>query len=391
MFVYDLYRARTVKMRICILGILYSVAIVASVIAAKYCEDTTLYSVVGLSLILGGVTVAACIASILEPLQRIAGYLRDMSKGDLTNTVTPRRQTEFSAVLLNMRDMQQFLKTMIAEIQQTSERLAEASSSLSSSSAKISAGTDEASGESRSVASAVVALSATIDSITESCQDMTLKASETERATLGGVKVIRDMAVIMGEIESMVIGTTEAVNALGTNSDRIGTIVVAIGEIADQTNLLALNAAIEAARAGEQGRGFAVVADEVRKLAERTTIATREIQGIIGSLQSDVKNVASSMEKNTKCVKDGAKDVELSSEAMAVIKAQITPLLAHVSQVAQASGEQSTAAGNITGSMQHISEVINDSADVARKTESMAVELAKTAAELKSVTRRFKV
>jgi methyl-accepting chemotaxis protein len=391
MFIYEFYRGRTIKGRITFLGFLYSAAIIASCFAARNSSDTVFYSVAGAFLIAGGITTAMCITSILEPLQRITNYLKDMAKGDLTHDITAKRKTELSGVLLNMRDMQTFLKTMIAEIQTSSERLAAASGSLSSSSAKISAGTDEASDESRSVASAVDELSATISSISDSCHDMTLKASETEQATLGGEKAIHSMTTIMGEIEVIVSTTTKAVSALGVNSDKIGTIVVAIGEIADQTNLLALNAAIEAARAGEQGRGFAVVADEVRKLAERTSLATREIQSIIGSLQGDVKNVVGSMEKNASSVKNGTRDVELSGHAMSVIKAQITPLLEHVSQVALASSEQSAAAANITGSMHHISEVINDSADIARQTEVTSNELAKAAAELQQMVRRFKV
>jgi methyl-accepting chemotaxis protein len=391
MFIYEFYRGRTIKLRIIILSAIYSLAIVATGVVSRQPGDSTLYAVIAAALLLGAVTTAMCIASILEPLQRITGYLKDMSTGDLTHTVSAKRKTEFSAVLLNMRDMQLFLKTLIAEIQRSAERLSAASSTLSGASAKISRDTDEASDETRSVSAAVDQLSATISSISETCHDMTRKASETEQATFGGERAILSMTAIMAEIETIVSTTTTAVNALGTNSDRIGTIVVAIGEIADQTNLLALNAAIEAARAGEQGRGFAVVADEVRKLAERTSSATREIQGIIGSLQSDVKNVVGSMEKNANSVKSGCRDVELSGQAMAVIKAQITPLIEHVAQVALASGEQSAAAGNITGSMHHISEVITDSAHIARQTEGTAAELARAANELQDMVHRFKV
>ena len=391
MFIYDLYRERTIKTRIIILGVFYSLAVIASGIAAKSGSEGVFYAVVGISLLIGALTTTLCITSIIEPLLRITAYLKEISSGDLTHPITIKRKNELSNLLQNIRDMQLFLKTIIAEIQHSSERLAEASKGLSDASAKISAGNNEASDESRTVASAVEQLSVTINSITESCQDMSLKASETEQATLGGEQAIKGMTAIMSEIEDMVVSTTLAVNALGSNSDRIGNIVISIGEIAAQTNLLALNAAIEAARAGEQGRGFAVVADEVRKLAERTTVSTREIQSIIGSLQSDVKNVSSSMEKNASCVKTGCKDVELSNRAMAVIKAQTIPLIKHVSQVALASGEQSTAAAHITDSMHHISDVINISAGVARETEGTATELAQAATELQRMAQRFKV
>ena len=391
MFIYDYYRGKTIKARLIILGFLYSLAIIATGITAKCASDTVFYATLAASLVVGAITTTMGITSILEPLGRITGYLQDMAKGDLTNTVKAKRKTEFSAVLNTMHDMQQFLKTMIVDIQRASERLAEAANTLNTSSTQISASTDEASDQSLSVATAVDQLSATITSISESCDDMKLKAGETEKATLDGEKIVLHMTAIMREIETMVSSAAAAVSDLGTNSDRIGAIVVAIGEIADQTNLLALNAAIEAARAGEQGRGFAVVADEVRKLAERTSAATREIQNIIGSLQNDVKNVSGAMEKSAESVKNGTADVQQSSQAMGVIKAQITPLIEHVAQIAHASGEQSAAAGNITASMHHISDVIVDSAKVAKQTEGTASELLKAASDLRGMARRFRV
>ncbi|SDH18575.1 methyl-accepting chemotaxis protein [Propionivibrio dicarboxylicus] len=391
MFIYEFYRSLTIRGRIIALGGLYSLAIVATGLAGRHAEAETFYAVLAVSLVTGGITTGMCIASILEPLLRITGYLRDMAKGDLTNTVKAKRKTEFSAVLNTMHDMQQFLKTVIADIQRAAERLSETSTVLNASSAQMAAGTDEASDKSRSVTTAVDQLSSIIAAISESCEDMKQKASETEKATESGEAVVMRMNGVMHEIETMVASATQAVGDLGTNSDKIGTIVVAIGEIADQTNLLALNAAIEAARAGEQGRGFAVVADEVRKLAERTSTATREIQGIIASLQNDVKNVAGAMEKSGASVQSGTADVRQSSQAMETIKTQIGPLIGRVAQVASASEEQSAAAADITANMHHISDVIVDSAQVARETQDRAAGLAGAAADLKTLVGRFKV
>ncbi|HPX61712.1 MAG TPA: methyl-accepting chemotaxis protein [Deltaproteobacteria bacterium] len=391
MFIYELYRGRTIKQRIIILGAFYTLSLIVTAYAAKQCSDTTLYLAMALLLVFGAILTGMCIGSILEPIRRVINYLEDMAKGDLTHVITVKRRNELSKVLLAMMDMQQSIRNMIASIQEASGRLSEASGSLSASSVKISDGTDQASRQSHAVATAVDELSATSISISRSCQEMAEKASETERATMGGEQVIDSMTAMMGEIERMVIGSTEAVKALGANSERIGDIVVAIGDIADQTNLLALNAAIEAARAGDQGRGFAVVADEVRNLAERTSTATREIQNIIGSLQGDVKNVVTSMERSASSVRNGTRDVQLSSEAMGVIKEQISPLIAHVSQVATAAEEQSATACTITESMHHITQVINDSAGGAKQTESTATELARAATELQAMTSRFKL
>ena len=117
MFIYDYYRGKTIKARLIILGFLYSLAIIATGITAKCASDTVFYATLAASLVIGAITTTMGITSILEPLGRITGYLQDMAKGDLTNTVKAKRKTEFSAVLNTMHDMQQFLKTMIVDIQ----------------------------------------------------------------------------------------------------------------------------------------------------------------------------------------------------------------------------------------------------------------------------------
>ena len=388
---FEFVRGLTIKARISILGVLYTLAVLATAFASKNHSDSVHYVVIASSLLLGWIACVICFTSIVEPLLFITGHVEDIAKGDLSRTIITKRKTEFTKVILVMLEMQQSLKTMLSRIQLASDHVAEASRHLKSSSATISAGTTQASGEACSVATAADELSATSTSISESCREMALKASSAKTATLDGAQIIENMTGIIGEIEGVVVSTTEAVNALGKNSERIGNIVVAIGEIADQTNLLALNAAIEAARAGEQGRGFAVVADEVRKLAERTTIATREIQSIIGSLQNDVENVASSMGKSASSVESGTKDVKRSSEAMTIIKSQITPLIEHVSQIALAAGEQSSAAGSINSSMHQMTEVINNSAGIAVQTEETALKLSQAATELQKMVRHFKV
>jgi len=390
-FIYELYRSATIKGRILILFFCYAAAVLATAITAKFSPPTVHYAVIAISLVLGGVVTGMCINSILEPIQRIIGYLIKFSDGDMTQNITVKRHNELSQVLFTMQKMQESMKAMVGGIQASSMKLANASDSLSTSATSISQGTDQASTEANTVAIAVDELSKTVSSISESCQEMAVKASETEKATESGESVIESMTTIMNEIEHMVISSTEAVKALGANSEKIGNIVVAIGDIADQTNLLALNAAIEAARAGDQGRGFAVVADEVRNLAERTSTATREIQSIIGSLQNDVKNVSSSMEKSAESVKNGTRDVQMSSEAMSTIKNQISPLIEHVTQVAAAAEQQSATAGAISDSMHHITQVINDSANIAKETEGTANDLSTAAANLKDMVSHFKV
>ena len=386
---YEFFRQIPIKFRIIILCVFYSGFIVATALISKSGSDMTTWFSVSAFLVLGAILGFMNIHSILEGVGRIIVLIEKLAKGDLTQNISTKRKTELSAIIYATADLERALRTIISSINETSSRLTGSAEALSHNSIQISKGTVQASQQSSSVATAVDELASTSVSISRSCQDMASKASETEKATLGGEERIAGMTLIMGEIERMVIGTTEAVKALGSNSEKIGDIVIAISDIADQTNLLALNAAIEAARAGEQGRGFAVVADEVRNLAERTTTATREIQSIIGSLQGDVKNVVTSMDKSAGSVRNGTRDVQHSSHAMDVIKEQISPLIAHVSQVATAAEEQSATASTITESMRHISQVIQASADGAKQTEETAFELSRSAAELETMVKRF--
>jgi methyl-accepting chemotaxis protein len=301
------------------------------------------------------------------------------------------RTNELSAMLKAMKVLQESMREMISRIQSTAGHLTGSSEILLTISSQIVEGTGHASVQTDAITTAMDEMATVSDSIAQNCQNMADKAAGTESATINGEETVSRMSSIMGEIEQMVTGTMKAVKALEGNSERIGDIVIAIENIADQTNLLALNAAIEAARAGDQGRGFAVVADEVRSLAVRTTTATREIQTIIGSLQTDLRNVVGSMEQSTGCVQRGTKDIELSRRAIGIIKEHIAPLIEHVSLVATAAEEQSATSSGIKENMHQISRIIHDAATGANKTERSATDLARSASELNGMVNRFKL
>ncbi|MBU5612097.1 methyl-accepting chemotaxis protein [Geomonas azotofigens] len=387
----NVYLNLTIKFRLSLLCICYSACLIATAAAAQADSPLIKYGSLVLFITLGGVFGAINIWSIRAPLVRTMRYLETMAHGDLSEEIVVNRRNEISQMLRALQKLQASMRGMIQGIQQTADQLASASSQLSNTSLRMAEGTEHASRQSGSVSDAVGEMAGVSNDIALSCQKMADRAGSTSTATSRGEETITRMTSVMGEIEQMVAGTVDAVKALGANSDKIGDIVVAIEDIADQTNLLALNAAIEAARAGEQGRGFAVVADEVRSLAERTTSSTRQVQSIIGSLQGDVKNVIALMERSADTVRSGTDDVQHSSRAIGTIKDQITPLLEYVSQVATAAEEQSATTTNISESMRQIIGVVRETAGGAQESARAAEDLANSARALQDMVSRFRV
>jgi methyl-accepting chemotaxis protein len=387
----NFYLNLSISFRLTLLCACYSFCILAAALARYFDSALIQYGSVVLFILLGALFGYLNIWSIRTPLVRTVGYLETMAHGDLTQKIVINRNNEISKMLRALEKLQDSMRSIISGIQTTATQLTCASGDLSASSTRIAQGTGHASNQSDSVSHAVDEMAAVSNDIALSCQKMAERAGSTESATRKGEETIAHMASLMGEIERSVVGTMEEVKSLGTNSERIGDIIVAIQDIADQTNLLALNAAIEAARAGEQGRGFAVVADEVRRLAERTTSSTREIQSIIGALQSDVRKVIGSMERSAETVRTGSEDVQHSNRAIGFIQEQIAPLLEYVSQVATAAEEQSATSSTITESMRQITGVVHDAAQGAQQSELAAANLAGSAQELQTVVNKFRL
>jgi methyl-accepting chemotaxis protein len=195
----------------------------------------------------------------------------------------------------------------------------------------------------------------------------------------------------MERISSRVKDAAKTVEDLGSRSDQIGAIIGTIEDIADQTNLLALNAAIEAARAGEQGRGFAVVADEVRALAERTTRATREISEMIKAIQKETKGAVAAMEEGVTEVVKGTEHSVKSGQALEQILERVNDVTMQINQIAIAAEQQTTTTGEITSNIQKITNVVQQTARGITETVSAAATLSLQAEELQRLVRQFKL
>lgn len=384
-----LYLNLKIKTRIYLLGFCYSLCIIFAVGAGRSTSLTVAIIATSAFVLAGSVFCGLLFWSVNDALNRIIGYLTNMTQGNLSQQITAKRNNEISAIIRAIDALQTAMRAMISGIQTTSTQVATASQQLRGTAGSIAQGTELAASQSRSASDSVEQMATASADISRSCAEMSSMATDAEQVSRNGEQVIATMANTMESIETQIGQTTEAVKSLGATSNKIGDIIETIGDIADQTNLLALNAAIEAARAGEQGRGFAVVADEVRSLAERTTTATREIQGIISALQNDVKTVVYAMEQSSTQVRDGGEGARHSCEAIISIRQKIAVLQQHVAQVAQAADLQSSSTAGISENMHHITSVVSEAASGAEETRSSANQLAGSASELQQMVARF--
>jgi methyl-accepting chemotaxis protein len=255
----------------------------------------------------------------------------------------------------------------------------------------MAAGAQEQSSQTNEVAGAVEQMTKTILETTKNASIAAESAKNAGAIAKDGGKVVIETIKGMNRIAQVVSKSAETVQALGKSSDQIGEIVQVIDDIADQTNLLALNAAIEAARAGEQGRGFAVVADEVRKLAERTTKATKEIATMIKQIQKDTSGAVASMEEGTKEVELGKKLADKAGESLEQIIKGADQVVDVITQVAAASEEQANAAEQISKNVEGISNITNESAAGVQQIARAAEDLSRLTINLQEQISKFKL
>jgi methyl-accepting chemotaxis protein len=255
----------------------------------------------------------------------------------------------------------------------------------------MAAGAQEQSAQTSEIASAVEQMSKTILETTRNSSAAAEAAKNAGSIAKEGGKIIMDTIDGMNRIAEVVKKSAETVHVLGKNSDQIGEIVQVIDDIADQTNLLALNAAIEAARAGEQGRGFAVVADEVRKLAERTTKATKEIASMIKQIQVDTNEAVVSMNEGTKEVEKGKQLTDMAGKSLHQIIAGAETVVDMSTQLAAASEEQSSAAEQISKNIEGINNVTKESAAGIQQIARASEDLNRLTVNLQELVSKFKV
>ncbi len=331
------------------------------------------------------------IRNITRPLTLAVDTANKIAGGDLTGEIDVTSEDETGQMLTAIKTMSEKLKGVIADIKQASESVASGSTQLSSSSEEITRTMDEQSNRSSQIATSAEEMSQAVIGIARHASDIAQSSSETAGIARKGAAVVNKSVDEARTIADAVNGSARVMQSLGEKSKQIGEIVSAINDIADQTNLLALNAAIEAARAGEQGRGFAVVADEVRKLAERTAKATSEISQMIAAIQGEVDNAVNAMNQTKEKVTLGLQYSVEAGEQLTAIVQSVTSLQNMVQEIASATEEMSTTTESISGDIQAVAsgakEISGSSSHIAQSSS----ELARLAGQLKSIIERFMV
>lgn len=310
--------------------------------------------------------------------------------GDLTRRIISS-SSQPGNLLTTLGTMQDRLAGIVRNILASTEVLAKESREMSVAANEISLATRNQAESSAASAAAIEELTVSINEVSEIAMTTEKNSRETADLADKGGEVVRDAARKIESIAASVHDSTERIQSLVDRSQEIGKITQVIKEIADQTNLLALNAAIEAARAGEQGRGFAVVADEVRKLAERTSQATSEISGMVDAIQSDTQQTVLAMEGATPLVKQGQ---ELALQATAVlddIQRQATDSLAKAREVANATKAQATTANEIAGHVETIATMTEQTNAASQSNAAAADQLNALAGKLQQDMSYFKV
>jgi methyl-accepting chemotaxis protein len=262
---------------------------------------------------------------------------------------------------------------------------------MASASARIRSGSHDQQEASATTAASVEEVTASIGQVADRAREALESSQEAGNLADEGARIVHDVSGEMTALADGVNSTSRQVEALGERSREIGNIVGVIREIADQTNLLALNAAIEAARAGEQGRGFAVVADEVRKLAERTGSATVDISRTIDTIQKDTSSVVDAMRASGARVGQGVAMATQAAESLAKINEGTHLTRSRVDEIARAMGEQSIAGAEISRNVDRIAGMAQENAKSVEETAEDAQHLQKLADTLQHLVGKFKV
>ncbi|MDR6576943.1 methyl-accepting chemotaxis protein [Pseudomonas extremaustralis] len=330
---------------------------------------------------------------IARPLKQMVAMLNDIAQGegDLTRRLTSDRADELGAIATGFNTFLIKLQGMITQVVSSVQKVSDSSEHTADIAIRTNQGVHKQMVEIDQVATAVHEMTATAQDVARNATQAAQAANHADQAASQGMRIVRDTSSSIGALAQEIGKAVGVVQTLAKDSENINAILTAIRGIAEQTNLLALNAAIEAARAGEQGRGFAVVADEVRNLAQKTQKATEEIQAMIQQLQQGTREVVRVMEDSQNRTDESVQHAAKAAEALETITQAVSVINDMNTQIASAAEEQSAVAEDINRNVINIGQVANEVAGGADESSAASADLTKLAEQQRRLINQFKV
>jgi methyl-accepting chemotaxis protein len=355
---------------------------------------SVLFSLLICVLVIGACMIGASLfmsRSIVSPVKKTMAVVEEISKGDLTKRIDVRTNDEIGDMAGHFNVFVERLHATIEKVAEHSSLVASEAGTLESAAEQMASGIEQASTQVNSVAAASEEMSNTSNEVTRNCVMVARSSEKANNSAMAGAKIIQETILVMNRINKRVKESAGIIKQLGVRSQQIDEVIGLINDIADQTNLLALNAAIEAARAGEHGRGFAVVADEVRNLAERTSEATKEIGATIQAMQAETRSAVDSMEEGVTEVENGTREATRSKDALTDILSQIGTVTSEINQIAVATEQQTGTTNEIANNIQQFSSLILDMSRKVQENAGAASQLAVLSKDLEKLVGQFHV
>ncbi len=352
---------------------------------------TILLSASLVALVLGLIAAVFITKQIVGPLKDVLRRVDRIASGDLSHDIETHRTDELGQLQSSMQKMTVGLRELIGGIRDGVTQIASAAEQLSAVTEQTSAGVNSQKVETDQVATAMHEMTATVQEVARNAEEASEAAKAADLQARDGDRVVGEAVAQIERLASAVGSSTDAMNGLKRESDKIGSVLDVIKSVAQQTNLLALNAAIEAARAGEAGRGFAVVADEVRSLAQRTQQSTEEIEELISGLQSGTQQVAITLESSRDLTDSSVELTRRAGASLGSITRTVSAIQAMNQQIATAAEEQTAVAEEINRSVLNVRDVSEQTAAASEETAASSVELARLGGHLQSLVQRFRV
>ena len=321
---------------------------------------------------------------------RLLDEMGSLAEGDLTVKATVTEDMT-GAIADSINFAVEQLRSLVQTITDTSVQVASSAQETQATAMHLAEAAEHQAQEINSASSRITEIAASIDQVSKNSAESAEVAQRSVHIATAGAGVVRQTIAGMDSLRDQIQETAKRIKRLGESSQEIGSIVELINDISEQTNILALNAAIQAASAGEAGRGFAVVADEVQRLAERSSNATKRIESLVQTIQADTNEAVSSMEQTTSEVVAGARLAEDAGTALGEIEKVSSDLSNLIQGISSAAQQQSGAAANITQAMNTIQQITTQTSQGASQTAESIGNLAQLAADLRRSVADFKL